>query len=193
MATIVVAFDQRGLIGEHGKVPWDVPEERRHFAELTCKPGRDGWSVVVMGRMTWESLPAEHKPLRGRACVVLTHDQDYAIGTTYTADSLDEHQGAAYTCDELRTACERWPDCYIIGGEDVYEQAMSRREALGVDKIVASEMKFKFAERAHKFDYQRYFPVFRLKFHGWVEQSRKEHEQFDVVTYVHSSSLKGKS
>ena len=40
------------MIGDHGTLPWRLPEDLARFRALTMG------STVVMGRATWESLPA---------------------------------------------------------------------------------------------------------------------------------------
>lgn len=52
------------LIGSEGKLPWNLPSDLEHFKHETM--GR----TLVMGRVTWESLPA--KKLPGRECLVFT-------------------------------------------------------------------------------------------------------------------------
>ena len=55
-----------GVIGADGTIPWHLPEDMRLFRALT-------WgSTVVMGRLTWESLPERMRPLPGRDNVVIT-------------------------------------------------------------------------------------------------------------------------
>ena len=54
------------MIGADGALPWHLPEDLARFKALTLG------STVVMGRATWESLPAAVRPLPGRHNVVLT-------------------------------------------------------------------------------------------------------------------------
>ena len=49
---LVAAVAQGGVIGYDGAVPWRLPEDMAFFRELTT-----GYPVV-MGRRTWDSLPA---------------------------------------------------------------------------------------------------------------------------------------
>jgi dihydrofolate reductase/thymidylate synthase len=71
-------FDKNG-IGKDGSMPWSIPEDLEHFKELTTRSGDDGnnFNIVIMGRKTWESIPAKFKPLRGRYNVVLSNDENY--------------------------------------------------------------------------------------------------------------------
>lgn len=66
--------------------------------------------TVVMGRLTWESLPAKVRPLPGRRNVVLTHRRDYAAEGADVVASLDE----ALTDDPV----------WVIGGAQIYLAAL---------------------------------------------------------------------
>ena len=89
-----------------GAVPWHVPEDMRRFKELTMG------STVVMGRLTWESLPEKFRPLPGRRNVVVTRQASYEASGAEVASSLEQ-------------ALERADgDVWVIGGASVYEQAL---------------------------------------------------------------------
>ena len=55
---LVVAMTTNGIIGKASGLPWHIPEDLKRFRKLT-----EG-SVVVMGRKTYNSLPAG--PLKSR-------------------------------------------------------------------------------------------------------------------------------
>lgn len=50
MNVIVVAMTKDGIIGKEGSLPWRIPNELKHFKNLTLD------STVVMGRTTFMSL-----------------------------------------------------------------------------------------------------------------------------------------
>ena len=56
---LIWAQSTSGVIGRDGGIPWRLPEDQARFKELTM--GR----TVVMGRLTWESLPARCARCRG--------------------------------------------------------------------------------------------------------------------------------
>lgn len=89
-----------GVIGRDGVMPWHVPEDLQHFKEVTSgKP-------VIMGRRTWESLPDTHKPLPGRANIIVSR----SVGTVEVRDggiwvsSLDAALGVAHKAQEATNA-----------------------------------------------------------------------------------------
>ena len=54
-----------GAIGFEGGMPWHLPEDMRHFTELTVS------HPVIMGRKTWESLSPKFRPLPNRDNIVI--------------------------------------------------------------------------------------------------------------------------
>ena len=63
------------------ELPWQIPEDMKHFRELTMG------KVVVMGSRTYESLPVQFRPLPGRTNLVLSK---YSIDGVQTFDSISK-------------------------------------------------------------------------------------------------------
>jgi dihydrofolate reductase len=121
--TIVAAIARGGAIGKGGALPWHYPEDMAHFKALTMG------HAVILGRRTWESLPARFKPLPGRTNVVLSKAmrRSNTTGPECVARTLD---GAIYWLDEQRTE-----NAYIIGGAEVYAQALPLADALEITEV----------------------------------------------------------
>lgn len=68
---LVWAQSTSGVIGRGGDIPWNVPEDLTRFKEVTMG------HTVIMGRRTWESLPAKVRPLPGRRNVVVSRRPDF--------------------------------------------------------------------------------------------------------------------
>lgn len=80
--TFVWAEDQNGLIGREGRLPWHLPNEMKHFVEVTTG------GVVVMGRKTYESIP--NRPLKNRINIVLTRDKSYEANGAIVCHTKEE-------------------------------------------------------------------------------------------------------
>ena len=106
-------------IGRGGALPWRLPEDMAHFKRVTLG------CPVIMGRRTWESLPARFRPLPGRQNIVLTHSADWAADGAQCAASLDE---------ALRLAASA-PRAWGIGGAQLYAAAIERADELWVTEI----------------------------------------------------------
>ncbi len=118
--TAIVAMGARGEIGQDGTMPWHLPEDLRHFKEITM--GR----AVIMGRATWESLP--RRPLPGRRNIVVTRRGDYIAEGADTAKSVAE--AVALCAPKERPV--------IIGGASIYEAALPYCDILNITRIKAT-------------------------------------------------------
>lgn len=110
------------MIGRDGTLPWHLPEDLTHFRELTRG------HAVVMGRRTWDSLPARVRPLPGRRNIVLTRQADARLEGAEVAHDLAE---------ALRLLPER--DAWVIGGLEIYLAFLplaQRVELTQVDVVV---------------------------------------------------------
>lgn len=118
---VVVAVDDDHGIGRDGGIPWRVPGDVRFFKDLTSRASPGRRNAVVMGRKTWESIPARFRPLPGRLNVVLSRTACYAPDGAVVASGLSE---ALLLTAELNDV----EHVFIIGGASVYAEAMSRPE-----------------------------------------------------------------
>ncbi len=105
---LVWAQSTSGIIGRGGDIPWRVPEDLARFKELTIG------HTVVMGRRTWESLPAKVRPLPGRRNVVLSRRSDFSADGAQVVESLEA----------ALAGCASEPETWVIGGEQVYLLAL---------------------------------------------------------------------
>ena len=112
---LIWAQSTSGVIGRDGGIPWRLPEDQARFKELTMG------HTVVMGRLTWESLPDKVRPLPGRKNVVVTRQADYMAEGATVVGSLD----AALTGDEA----------WVIGGEQIYLLAMAAATRCEVTEV----------------------------------------------------------
>lgn len=110
-----------GVIGRNGTMPWHVPEDLKHFQEVTTgKP-------VIMGRRTWESLPDAYKPLPGRVNIIVSRSVDTVEvrGGAIWTPSLDAALEEAYKAQQTAST-ETLADAWIIGGGTLYTEALAR-------------------------------------------------------------------
>jgi dihydrofolate reductase len=103
------------VIGRGGGIPWRVPEDQARFKELTMG------HTVVMGRRTWESLPAKVRPLPGCRNIVLTRQTNFLADGAVVVQSLD--------------AVLTESDIWVVGGEQIYTLAMPRASRCEVTEV----------------------------------------------------------
>lgn len=127
MADIVihVAVAENGVIGREGEMPWKLSTDLRRFkTETMGKP-------VVMGRKTFESIG---KPLPGRLNIVVTRNPDWRAEGAETVCSLDD----ALSLARVRGRCMPADEICIVGGGEIYRQAIDRADRLRVTHVLAS-------------------------------------------------------
>jgi dihydrofolate reductase len=113
-----------GVIGADGALPWHLPEDLAHFRTVTAG------STVLMGRLTWESLPPRFRPLPGRRNLVLTRQP----GWTDTGAERVATIGEALAFGDL----------WVIGGAQAYDAALPH-----ADRVVRTELEQAFAGDVH--------------------------------------------
>jgi dihydrofolate reductase len=156
MIHLVVAMSQNRVIGRRNRLPWRIPEDLRHFRKLTM--GKQ----VVMGRKTFESIG---RPLDGRTNVIISRRVGYAVPHCIVATSLD-----AALCFQVSE------DIFVIGGAEVYQQAIERADVLHITLV----------RRIVKGD--AYFPKIDLKKWRLLErvegnQDRSSQYKYSFLTY----------
>jgi len=102
----LAAYAENRVIGDHGRIPWHIPDDFAHFKRETLG------HTLVMGRLTFDSIA---RPLPGRRTIVVTRDRTWAAEGVDVVHSLD---------DGLALAASRPGDTVIAGGAQIYEQAM---------------------------------------------------------------------
>lgn len=163
--SLIAAADRHGGIGivdERGScMPWHLPDDLAWFKRTTM--GRP----VVMGRRTHESIG---RALPGRLNVVLTRDRTFTTPNVVVACDLDAAENA------VQEAVSQPGEAFIIGGADVYAQALPRARRLYLTEI------------DHVFDTaNRHVPEFapeRVRDSGWHEVSRERRSSVDGWGYA---------
>jgi len=150
---LILARAANGVIGKDNTIPWHLPEDMAHFKRLTMG------CPVIMGRKTWDSLPPKFRPLPGRTNVVVTHQTDW-------------HESGAQPAFSLRDAlllCEQYADVWVIGGAQIYAQAMPFSDTAVVTEIESAIEGDAFA------------PIFGP---DWSETARERHVSATGLAYA---------
>ncbi|OIR18149.1 dihydrofolate reductase [mine drainage metagenome] len=155
--SLIVAMAKNHTIGINNTLPWRCPEDLKHFKALTMG------HHMIMGRKTFDSIG---KPLPGRTTVVVTRNTDLQIEGCQIAHSLKEAIAACTGDDEI----------FIVGGAELYRQAVTLADTLYITEI------------QQDVDGDAYFPEFDRN--AWRETARAVGSQetpqplnFHFVTY----------
>lgn len=151
----VVAVAANDVIGADGSLPWNLPEDLRHFKETTMG------HPVVMGRRTYDAIVDRlGGPLPGRTNVVLSRQ------------SLDLPDGAVHAPSveaAIELASEHDETVHVIGGASVCEQFLPI-----ADRLILTEL-----DEAYEGD--TYFPEWDRT--AWETTAVEEYDEFEIVTY----------
>jgi dihydrofolate reductase len=119
---LIAAVARNGVIGKGGGLVFQDPIDQRHFRQATLG------SPVVMGRKTWESLPERFRPLPGRRNIVVSRNPMLALRGAELAPSLE---------DALELAAADAPRVFVMGGAELYAQALPYADALMLTEVDA--------------------------------------------------------
>ncbi len=118
LISFVVAAAENGLIGIGNQLPWHLPDDLKYFKQLTLgKP-------ILMGRKTHESIG---RPLPGRTNIVITRQRGLDLPGCVVVNSIDEAKRAAGNVPELA----------VIGGAELFAQALSSAAVIHLTRVHA--------------------------------------------------------
>jgi dihydrofolate reductase len=157
---LIYARARNGVIGKDNQMPWHLPEDLAHFKRVTLG------QPVIMGRKTWDSLPARFRPLPGRLNIVVTRQSDWRSDGALRAASIED---AMRLCGDV-------PDAWIMGGAEIYRLAEPLASTAVVTEIDAD------------FDGDAFAPELGAQ---WQEVQHEQHTTtsglgFAFVTYQHN-------
>ena len=147
--SLLAAVGANLVIGRDGAMPWHLPQDLAHFKATTMG------HALVMGRKTYDSIG---RALPGRRTIVITRQQGWHAPGVEVAHSLSEAFALAGPTE-----------VFVIGGSEVYRQAMPF-----ADKMMLTEI-----EQSPEGD--AFFPPFEPD--QWQETARQAQDGFAFVTY----------
>jgi dihydrofolate reductase len=155
---LIAAVARNGVIGAGGGMPWHIPADLRRFKRLTIG------HPMVMGRKTFDAMGL----LPGRRSIVVTRDPNWHPPGVQVADSLD-------TAISLAVQGADPPVVMVVGGGQIYAQAMDRADRLEITHL----------ELAAGGD--TVFPAIDPAV--WVQTDRDEQDGYAFVTYERRAAV----
>ena len=118
--SIIVAIADNNAIGRDNDLLWHISEDLKFFKRTTSG------CPVIMGRRTFESIG---RPLPKRTNIVVSRGFDAPDGV-HVVSSLEEAYSAASAA-----VSEESGRCFVIGGGQIYAQAMKDADSLTVTHV----------------------------------------------------------
>jgi dihydrofolate reductase len=153
----IAACDPLGVMGKNGNLPWNCPEDLKHFSDTTYG------IPMIMGRRTFLSLPTQY--FDGRTLIVFT-DQPCDF-----TNNKDSHVIFVSSLDEFFALEESFGDLYVIGGAQIYNLFL--KEKLIVEFILTRLKKH--------YEGDTFFPLSLLN--GWSSHKIRETTNFSIHHY----------
>ncbi|WP_313386078.1 dihydrofolate reductase [Chishuiella sp.] len=154
MINIVVAKASNNVIGAKNDLIWHLPNDLKHFKNLTSG------HPIIMGRKTYESLG---RPLPNRTNIVVTRDSNWTADGIVKINSLEKAINTALKIDD---------EIYIIGGGNIYKQAMEFTDILYITEV------------HHEFDGDTYFP--EIDTDDWEEVEKENFKKDEKHPFAYS-------
>lgn len=156
---LIVAMAQNRVIGRANNLPWYLPEDLKYFKRVTMgKP-------IIMGRKTFESIG---KPLPGRTNIIVTRNKNYSADGIRVVHDLAQAISLCESIAEIDGQCE----AMVIGGAQIYEQALSFADRLYLTEVHA------------QVEGDAYFPEFKRE--NWQEVGREDFQATGPNPYDYS-------
>ena len=157
---IIVAMAKNRTIGVNNTLPWRCPDDLKRFKAMTMG------HHIIMGRKTFESIG---RVLPGRTTVVVTHNPHLKLPGCIMANSLPD--AVAHGFRDTQT--------FIVGGAEIYQQAMSFADTLYITEI------------QQNVEGDARFPYFDVR--DWRETAREQnHQELPEVFDYHYVTYKRK-
>jgi dihydrofolate reductase len=118
--SLVVAAATNNAIGKDGKLPWYLPNDMRHFKNIT-------WGMpIVMGRKTFESLG---KALPGRKNIVITRQPGWKAEGAIAVKNIED---ALFVVRETDSK-----EVMVIGGGEIYRTVFEKAKRIYLTRVEA--------------------------------------------------------
>jgi len=149
---IVVAIASNNAIGKNNELLWHLPNDLKHFKEKTTG------HTIIMGRKTFDSVG---RPLPKRRNIVVTRHQMSIEGCE-----------VVHSLPEALALCEGQAEVDIVGGAEIYKQAMPLVNYIHLTIVHQA------------FEADAFFP--EIDYNDWQELDREDHQPDERHAYPYS-------
>ena len=130
--SIIVAIADNNAIGKDNALLWHISEDLKFFKRTTMG------CPVIMGRKTFQSIG---RPLPKRLNIVISRGFDAPEGVVVVSSLEEAYQVAENELSVIPDSSAVIPDqignprCFVIGGGQIYSQAMADADSLTVTHV----------------------------------------------------------
>jgi dihydrofolate reductase len=154
--SIIVAIDQENGIGKDNQLLWHLPNDLKFFKKTTSG------NTIIMGRKTYDSIG---RPLPNRRNIVISRNQDLKIEGIEVFENINS----------ALEACQTKSEVFIIGGGEIYKQALPLTSKIYLTKVDANCAA------------DTFFPA--LNYSSWQTIFEENHQKDDKHAYNYVFSI----
>jgi dihydrofolate reductase len=145
--SIIVALAKNFAIGRNNQLLWHISADLKRFKRITSG------HKIIMGKLTYESLPV--KPLPSRTNIVITDVPGEEFEDCLTVNSIPE---ALDLCNDNE-------ECFVIGGGSIYRQFLPYCNKLYITMV------------NKEYEADTFFP--EIDFSDWdlIEKEENDHDE----------------
>jgi len=163
---VIVAVDGGNGIAKEGEIPWHSSSDSKFFKETTTGRGKN---AVIMGRVTYESIPPDFRPLPNRSCIIISRlwKQEDHHGIIVCSSLIDALFAAGVN--------KNYEEVFVIGGEQIYKECIRDFMYL-CKKIYVTKFKM-------NYECDQFFPFDSVKDYGYFQAEQRTR---DFIRYFFS-------
>jgi dihydrofolate reductase len=154
MLTLIAAVSENNALGKNNQMIWHLPNDFKRFKTITTG------HFIIMGRKTFESFP---KPLPNRTHIIITNQKNY---------SVPENCFSVSNLTKAIAICPKNEEIFIIGGGEIYKQAIDLANKIELTKVHAT------------FEADTFFPDFDLE--RWELKAEEKHRKDEKHQFEYS-------
>lgn len=116
--SIIMAIDKKNGLWKDGGLPWDLKTDLKYFQDVTTESW-EAWkqNAVIMGRVTWDSIPNKFRPLKNRHNIIISRKKKLVHENVSTMLWLEQALSFAGTREDI-------DKIFIIWWANIYSQAI---------------------------------------------------------------------
>ena len=116
----IVAMDKKRIIGHQNKLPWHLPEDLKHFSNLTSG------HTVLMGKNTYYSLPEKYRPLPNRLNVVFSTTMSNSVISDLNLKDVIVEKSVESFFSKVRSKqiTIKGSKIWVVGGQKLYNSTI---------------------------------------------------------------------
>lgn len=182
--SIIVSIDSKNGMAKNKEIPWNNASDMKFFRETTMGVG-SGKNAIIMGRVTYENIPENNRPLAGRKCIV--------ISSTWKQENHPEiniYPSLVEALTGLGAMINSYNEIFIAGGEQLFSEAISKFLYL-CDKVYVTRFKDDYkCDQNFPFDQIKHFEVNETKTRDYnrslyfVKVKHDEYQYLDLIQKI---------